>query len=410
MLEVGTGSGYAAAVFSRIADMVYTMERHASLADSARERLRALGFGNVHVGHGDGTRGWSDHAPYDAIVVAAGGRSVPEALREQLALGGRLLMPVGCARARQSLVRERRRESGAFTREDLGAVRFVPLISDMPARIRQGNVHPFELARDGVPKYSSPMNEQNLLLEEMTWPEVERLLAAGYTSVVVAAGAVEQHGPHLPLLVDAARGDRLAVEVARRLGNTLVAPTIRVGCSEHHMGFPGTISLRASTLKAICLDYTASLARHGFRTIGFVPSHGGNFAPLAGMLDELRASAGPGCDVRAYTDLHGFVALWKAAVAEVAPGLVDRVGGHADVAESSEMLCIRPGLVRGELAARGHVADFDEALAVRIFRDGFRAVTPNGVLGDARGMSREIGERCIARAAEGIAAALRDAP
>ena len=409
VLEVGTGSGYAAAVFSRIADVVYTMERHASLADLARERLGALGFGNVHVGHGDGTRGWSDHAPYDAIVVAAGGRSVPEALREQLALGGRLLMPVGRARAGQSLVRERRRESGAFTREELGTVRFVPLISDVPARSRVHEL-PFGLARDGVPKYSSPMDEQNLLLEEMTWPEVEGLLAAGFTSVVIAAGAVEQHGPHLPLLVDAARGDRLAVEVARRLGNTLVAPTIRVGCSEHHMGFPGTISLRGSTLKAICLDYTASLARHGFRTICFVPSHGGNFAPLAGMLDELRASAGPGCDVRAYTDLHGFVALWKGAVAEVAPGLVDRVGGHADIAESSEMLCIRPGLVRGELAAPGHVADFDEALAERIFRDGFRAVTPNGVLGDARGMSREIGERCIARAAEGIAAALRDAP
>ena len=136
VLEVGTGSGYAAAVLSRIADVVYTMERHASLADLARERLGALGFGNVHVGHGDGTQGWSDHAPYDAIVVAAGGRSVPEALREQLALGGRLLIPVGRARAGQSLVRERRRESGAFTREELGTVRFVPLISDVPARSR----------------------------------------------------------------------------------------------------------------------------------------------------------------------------------------------------------------------------------------------------------------------------------
>ncbi len=82
-----------------------------------------------------------------------------------------------------------------------------------------------------------------LLLEEMTWPEVEEAIASGYTSVVVAAGAVEQHGPHLPLLVDAARGDRLAIEVAERLGSALVAPTIRVGCSEHHMGFPGTLKL-----------------------------------------------------------------------------------------------------------------------------------------------------------------------
>ena len=136
VLEVGTGSGYAAVVFSRIADVVYTIERHASLADSARERLRELGYGNVHVGHGDGTRGWPEHAPYDAIVVAAGGRSVPGALREQLAPGGRLLMPVGSLGAGQSLVRERRGEGGAFTAEGLGPVRFVPLISDVPARNR----------------------------------------------------------------------------------------------------------------------------------------------------------------------------------------------------------------------------------------------------------------------------------
>ncbi len=254
------------------------------------------------------------------------------------------------------------------------------------------------------------MNETPLLptelLEEMTWPEVEARIAGGWTTVVVAAGAIEQHGPHLPLLVDAARGDRLALEVARRLGKALVAPTIRVGCSDHHLDFPGTLSLRPDTFRAVCIDYAASLARHGFRTLCFVPSHGGNFAPLAGMLDALRDAAGPGCEVRAYTDLHGFVALWEKAVRETAPELAERVGGHADIAESSEMLCIRPELVRREDAVAGFVAPFDDAVADRIFRDGFRALTPNGVLGDARGMSRSIGERCIARAAEGVAAAL----
>ena len=247
-----------------------------------------------------------------------------------------------------------------------------------------------------------------IVLEELTWPEVQAALADGYTSVVVAVGAIEQHGPHLPLLVDASRGDRLALEVARRLGNSLVGPTIRVGCSEHHMGFPGTISLREETLKAVCLDYVASFARHGFRTVHLVPSHGGNFAPLAAMLDELRSAGAPGCEVRAYTDLLGFVALWEAAVRELAPEFTDRVGGHADIAESSEMLCIRPDLVRTELGEAGYAGGFDAALAKRIFGEGLRAVTPNGVLGDPRGMSREIGERCIARAAEGIAAALRD--
>lgn len=250
------------------------------------------------------------------------------------------------------------------------------------------------------------MANTKLLLEEMTWPEVERSIATGFTTVVVAAGAVEQHGPHLPLLVDAVRGDRLALEVARRLGDALVAPTIRVGCSEHHMGFPGTLSLRPETFAAVCADYAESLSRHGFRTVCFVPSHGGNFAPLADMLGDLREAAGPGCEVRAYTDLHGFVAVWEAAVRDIAPELARRVGGHADIAESSEMLCIRPELVRADLAEAGSVVSFDDSVAERIFRDGFRSVTPNGVLGDARGMSREIGELCIARVADEIAAAL----
>lgn len=247
---------------------------------------------------------------------------------------------------------------------------------------------------------------QRILLEEMTWPEVEAAIAEGRTTVVIAVGAVEQHGPHLPLLVDAVRGDRLAVEVALRLRNAVVAPTIRIGCSEHHMGFAGTITLRRNTLEAICIDYAVSLSRHGFTRICFVPSHGGNFGPLADMLPDLRAAVMPSCTVDAYTDLIGFMDFWQEAVRAHDPDLVERVGGHADIAETSEMLCIRPDLVRGERAAAGHVQAFDTELRDRIFRDGFRAVTPNGVLGDARGATQEIGESCIARAADGIAAAL----
>ncbi len=242
----------------------------------------------------------------------------------------------------------------------------------------------------------------------MTWPEVRAALREGFDTVVVALGAVEQHGPHLPLLVDAVRGDRLAVEVARRLGRALAAPTIRVGCSEHRMAFPGTISLRSATLEAVCADYAASLANHGFGVVCFVPSHGGNFAPLAAMKDRLQRAAGPECEVRAYTDLQAFVALWKRAVASVAPDLEHRVGGHADIAESSEMLCIRPDLLRRDQAEPGHVEDFGPELARRIFDDGFAAVTPNGVLGDPTGMSAEIGERCIAVTADGVAASLRE--
>ena len=120
--------GYAAAVLGRLAGSVYTVERHAALARAAARRLRALGCDNVRVRHGDGNDGWNEHAPYDAIVVAAAGRGVPGALREQLRDGGRLVIPVGDRWATQRLVRERRDESGGFTREELGLVRFVPLV------------------------------------------------------------------------------------------------------------------------------------------------------------------------------------------------------------------------------------------------------------------------------------------
>ena len=130
VLEVGTGSGYAAAVLGRLAAKVYTVERHAALARAAAERLRNLECDNVRVRHGNGNEGWSEHAPYDAIVVAAAGPDVPGALREQLRTGGRLVIPVGLQWATQRLIRERRAGSDEITREELGMVRFVPLVDD----------------------------------------------------------------------------------------------------------------------------------------------------------------------------------------------------------------------------------------------------------------------------------------
>ncbi|HEX7181639.1 MAG TPA: protein-L-isoaspartate(D-aspartate) O-methyltransferase [Thermoanaerobaculia bacterium] len=128
VLEVGAGSGYAAAVLGRIASEVWAIERHAALAQSARQRMEKLGYGNVHILHGDGTLGLPGHAPYDGIVVAAGGPDVPQALVDQLAPGGSLVIPIGPDPRLQQLVRVRKNEDGTTEREDLGAVRFVPLI------------------------------------------------------------------------------------------------------------------------------------------------------------------------------------------------------------------------------------------------------------------------------------------
>ena len=128
VLEVGTGSGYAAAVLAHIAAEVYTIERHPTLAESAKNRLAQAGYQNVSVRAGDGTLGWPEKAPFDAIVVAAGGPSVPPALLDQLAIGGRLVIPIGKELRLQRLIRVTRTSHENFTTDDLGGVQFVPLI------------------------------------------------------------------------------------------------------------------------------------------------------------------------------------------------------------------------------------------------------------------------------------------
>lgn len=126
VLEVGTGSGYAAAILAELAAEVYTIERHAELAEVAATRLADRP--HVQVLHGDGTLGWPEHAPFDAIVVAAGGPDAPRALLDQLAIGGRLVIPIGATVREQSLLRITRTSAKRYERDDLGAVRFVPLI------------------------------------------------------------------------------------------------------------------------------------------------------------------------------------------------------------------------------------------------------------------------------------------
>jgi protein-L-isoaspartate(D-aspartate) O-methyltransferase len=130
VLEVGAGSGYAAAVMSRIARSVYAIERHAELGKAAVRRVAQLGYDNVEIRVADGSRGWPEAAPFDAIIVSAGGPSAPPALKEQLDIGGRLIVPVGSEPRSQRLVRITRLNATKFEEEDLGAVMFVPLIGE----------------------------------------------------------------------------------------------------------------------------------------------------------------------------------------------------------------------------------------------------------------------------------------
>jgi protein-L-isoaspartate(D-aspartate) O-methyltransferase len=161
VLEIGAGSGYAAAVMGRIADRVIAIERHAELARLAADRMEKLGYGNVRIVEGDGSAGMPEEAPFDAILAAASGSHVPEALKRQLGVGGTLVMPVGEPGAVQNLVKVTRTGEDSFRTEDLGAVRFVPLIGEqgwdergrrarpLPERIRAA-AHPLPEIEDGA--------------------------------------------------------------------------------------------------------------------------------------------------------------------------------------------------------------------------------------------------------------------
>lgn len=130
VLEVGAGSGYAAAVISQIAGKVIGIERQHDLVEVARERLQRLGYDNVEIIEGDGTRGCREHAPFNAILAAASGSHVPRPLVEQLAPNGCIVMPVGEPGWVQELVKVTKQEDGILKQENLGGVRFVPLIGE----------------------------------------------------------------------------------------------------------------------------------------------------------------------------------------------------------------------------------------------------------------------------------------
>lgn len=130
VLEIGAGSGYGAAILSRVAKTVYTVERYESLAVRAREKLKELGYDNVHVIVNDGSLGWPDEAPYDGIVATAGAPRVPKSLKAQLAIGGRMVLPVGSVPEQQILIRLRKTDENEFSEETLEAVRFVPMVGE----------------------------------------------------------------------------------------------------------------------------------------------------------------------------------------------------------------------------------------------------------------------------------------
>jgi creatinine amidohydrolase len=235
-------------------------------------------------------------------------------------------------------------------------------------------------------------------LEEMTWPEVEQAMKEGTTTAIITAGSIEQHGPHLALATDTLLSETFAEGLARRMGKALVAPVIRPGCSDHHMAFPGTISLPPSLLKEIVVTYCRCLAQHGFRRLVLMASHGGNFdAVQAAALQAAEELEGQGVEIIPLTNMAEFVKAFVAPLEEMAIPQHVTVN-HADITETSLILAAFPGYVDLARAEQGFLGSFDTAALLDngLKGGGLRRLSPNGILGDARGATEEIGQRVIA--------------
>jgi creatinine amidohydrolase/Fe(II)-dependent formamide hydrolase-like protein len=231
-----------------------------------------------------------------------------------------------------------------------------------------------------------------LELETLTWPEVRQEIEAGRDTIVVAFGAVEQHGHHLPLGTDSIFGDELSRRLAERL-DAFRAPTVRIGCSRHHLAFPGTMSIEEETFHAVVGDLVRGWARHGFRRIVLLPTHGGNFAPLDGALAKLGAL--DGVRVVGISDLALLVQATLGLGAEL--GVPASEGGlHGGEWETSMMLALRPELVKMDRALPGYTGDVEAGLAT-FFEKGVDALSDTGVIGDPRNASAEHGRLYIER-------------
>jgi len=229
-------------------------------------------------------------------------------------------------------------------------------------------------------------------MSEMSWVDIQDALEKGCSTVVFGVGSNEQHGPHLPTCTDSLIADELAYRVSEKLGNALQAPTINVGCSEHHMAFPGTIDIKPETLKSLIHDYCVSLEKNGFKNIIILPWHGGDFKPVQEATEELNQRLKE-AHVTSYTDLKGLLRFF--AESSLKHGVsTPESGAHAGESETSIVLAIRKDLVDMEHAEQGFVGNYEEKIPF-IFSQGIKAVTENGVVGDPRKAEAGKGEEYL---------------
>lgn len=255
--------------------------------------------------------------------------------------------------------------------------------------------------------------EEKVLLEEMSWIEIQAAIQNGKTTVIVVSGSIEQHGPHLPTGTDTFLGYEVARRAARQLGKALVAPVIRPCLSEHHMGFPGSLTLSWETYNEVLSDYCESLSNCGFTDIILASSHGGNNAVMTAITPDIARKLYGNVNIH----LVDYLALCSEDEMAYLKDLGisrGKAGVHAGYGETSEMLVAQPDLVKME-SAEGGLDDesfYDPQNIPRSQIDSFiygiKHFSKNGVLGDPRGATPEAGEKLLTMAAGTFAKAISD--
>jgi len=234
------------------------------------------------------------------------------------------------------------------------------------------------------------MNKNNYLLKNMTWLEIQQKMKNGCDTVIINIASTEQHGPHLPECTDEAIGIGISCGLAEMFGNTLVAPSIIPGLSDHHLSLPGSLSLRPEVLTGIVEDYVSCYVRHGFKKFIMYPSHSGNMGLTIELISVFK---------KKYPD-HFFVnALTLDLFQQILTELEEEYklptgtnGGHADNYETSIMLYLEPELVKMDQAKPGNVNRLTTELAQRLYKDGIVGISEIGVLGDPTLATVEMGE------------------
>jgi len=240
----------------------------------------------------------------------------------------------------------------------------------------------------------APAALDELQIERLTWAEIQEAIEGGADTVIVVVGSIEQHGPHLPCETDCYYGLEMALRTARRLGGILVAPVIRPGCSQHHLGFPGTISVAPDVLAGVVHAQLVCLIQSGFRRIVLTSSHGGNFVPLSEAMPRFQSL----CDehdveLTPVMDLFGWIDALKQAPHAHGLRQGDMPAVQADLIETSIMMALHPEMVRTDRIVRGFVGpfDLDGAFAER----GTIALSSNGILGDPLDATPELGREIL---------------